>query len=270
MRFSIDVRPQIQEHEGMKITVSLDTYKALTQLLEHEEDTYDAVVWRLLGNSNKQTPSQGSSSQENELHTRTPDTDSTTATPTTSSPISTISNPSESSATPNTSQNTNQTSHTSQTDDTNTANNTVNNTTNTPTGTPPPPAAMTAATAVAPTSATSATAVNPTNATNADAVKTETQPNEDDNAATHYFEYGVKLLIGTQLRRRYKGKEYVATVHAKGLKLDGQNYASLSEAAGAITEYEMNGWAFWQYQDPKNGKWEPVARLRKTTSTAEH
>lgn len=247
MRFSIDVRPQIQEHEGMKITVSLDTYKALTQLLEHEEDTYDAVVWRLLGNSNKQTPSQKSSSQENELYTRTPDTDSTTA----AAPTTTSSNPSESSATPNT----------SQTDNTHTA----NNTTNTPTGTPPP-AAMTATTAVAPTSVTSATAVNPTNA---DAIKTETQPNEDDNA-THYFEYGVKLLIGTQLRRRYKGKEYVATVHAKGLKLDGQNYASLSEAAGAITEYEMNGWAFWQYQDPKNGKWEPVARLRKTTSTAEH
>lgn len=131
----------------MEITVSLDTYKALTERLEHEQDSYDTVIWRLLGN---------------------------------------------------------------------------------------------------------------------------TEEGKSPVLAVHYDKVAdwlgdnVQMPVGTVLRRRYKGAEYTATVEERGLKYDGTLYPSLSEAAGVIAEYDMNGWAFWQHQDPKSGRWEPMARLRES------
>lgn len=78
-----------------------------------------------------------------------------------------------------------------------------------------------------------------------------------------WFGYGVMLPVGTRLRKRLKGEEYVATVQQDGLEFEGQLHNSLSSAGTAITGYNLNGWAFWEYQNLETGQWESVAKLRK-------
>lgn len=130
----------------MEITVSLETYKALTQLLQHEQDSYDAVIWRAISQSNQE-----------------------------------------------------------------------------PTDKIEPPSPVMA------------------------------QWLEDD----------IKLPLGTQLRRRYKGEEFLATIEQDGLLFNDELYDSLSSAAITITKEDVNGWAFWNYQNPKSGRWEPIGTLRR-------
>lgn len=77
-----------------------------------------------------------------------------------------------------------------------------------------------------------------------------------------WFEYGVELPVGTQLRRKYKGQEYVATVQLNGLELNGKLHNSLSAAGYAVTGYNLNGWDFWQFLNPQSGKWEAIGILR--------
>lgn len=83
-----------------------------------------------------------------------------------------------------------------------------------------------------------------------------------DPQMARWFEYGVELPVNTQLRRRYKGREYLATVQPNGLLLEGKEYPSLSAAAYSITDYNVNGWDFWSYLNSKSGKWESLGKLR--------
>jgi len=50
---------------------------------------------------------------------------------------------------------------------------------------------------------------------------------------------------GTVISRKYKGRELRLVVHADGFELDGAMYASLSEAARAVTSQHWSGPLFW-------------------------
>ena len=68
----------------------------------------------------------------------------------------------------------------------------------------------------------------------------------------------------TQIRRTYKGREYRAYVLRNGkISCDGDTYDSLSAAARAIVNRQVNGWAWWKYKDPR-GNWVPMKELRKS------
>lgn len=68
---------------------------------------------------------------------------------------------------------------------------------------------------------------------------------------------GVLLPAGLQLRARYKGKEYLATVERNGISVEGivRKFTSPSLAGVAVAGYPVNGWTFWEYFDEKRGGW---------------
>lgn len=55
----------------------------------------------------------------------------------------------------------------------------------------------------------------------------------------------LRIKPGTRLVRTYRGQRYIVTVRANGFEYNGQLYASLSEAAYAVTGTRWNGWAFF-------------------------
>ncbi len=70
------------------------------------------------------------------------------------------------------------------------------------------------------------------------------------------------LPPGTQLKRVYKGQEYVAQIDAEGkVHVEKEVYNSPSVAAIRITSRPTNGWTFWRYQD-KEGQWVKIDELR--------
>lgn len=68
----------------------------------------------------------------------------------------------------------------------------------------------------------------------------------------------------------YKGKEYAAQVLTSGIiKMDEKEYTSPSAAGRAIMgnndkgkPLQVDGWAFWKYNDDATGKRVPLDKLR--------
>jgi hypothetical protein len=58
---------------------------------------------------------------------------------------------------------------------------------------------------------------------------------------------------GTVLRRRYQGREVVATVLAEGFEYESKVYRSLSAIAREITGTQWNGWLFFGLTERRNG-----------------
>ena len=79
---------------------------------------------------------------------------------------------------------------------------------------------------------------------------------------------GVFLPDGTDLRAKYKGKLYYATI-ADGQWVDvgtGEIRSSPSQAAYSITGGNVNGWLFWLVKRPEDSTWQSLNRLRSKAS----
>ena len=75
---------------------------------------------------------------------------------------------------------------------------------------------------------------------------------------------GLHLPNGTQLRARYKHKEYCARIDG-GAWIDqgGRHHSSASAAAAAITGTNVNGLRFWEAKRPSDVNWQRLELLRK-------
>ena len=73
----------------------------------------------------------------------------------------------------------------------------------------------------------------------------------------------VKLLEGTKLYARYKGRPVEAEVVQGGLKYNGTIYKSPSAAACAVTGNSVNGWNFWEVQEGTERFRRPLSSLRR-------
>jgi hypothetical protein len=63
---------------------------------------------------------------------------------------------------------------------------------------------------------------------------------------------GVSLPDRTLFRVTYKGRMYTAkTQNGRWIDENGVVRSSPSDAAGAITETQVNGWRFWEVKRPK-------------------
>jgi Restriction Enzyme Adenine Methylase Associated/Protein of unknown function (DUF2924) len=74
---------------------------------------------------------------------------------------------------------------------------------------------------------------------------------------------GVRLPAGTELRATYKGQTHLARVSSGALELGGKRFDSPSAAAMSITGHPVNGWMFWKYRLPGQGKWADLKKLRE-------
>jgi len=71
-----------------------------------------------------------------------------------------------------------------------------------------------------------------------------------------FFSRGLCLPNGTQLRARYKGKEYRAKiVKNQWISERGVPQTSPSGAATTITGTNVNGLRFWEAKRPEDGAW---------------
>jgi hypothetical protein len=80
---------------------------------------------------------------------------------------------------------------------------------------------------------------------------------------------GVFLPDGTDLRAKYKGKLYYATI-SDGQWTDlatGEIRSSPSQAAYSITGGNVNGWLFWLVKRPEDANWQSLNRLRVRSGT---
>jgi hypothetical protein len=67
----------------------------------------------------------------------------------------------------------------------------------------------------------------------------------------------------TKLRATYKGRTYWAEIkHSKWLGEDGVERNSPSDAAGAISGTNVNGWRFWHAQRPGDLEWHRLDSLK--------
>jgi hypothetical protein len=73
----------------------------------------------------------------------------------------------------------------------------------------------------------------------------------------------VRVPAGTELRAAYKGQTYLARVSSGALELGGKKFDSPSAAAMSITGHPVNGWIFWKYRLPGQGKWADLRLLRE-------
>jgi hypothetical protein len=75
--------------------------------------------------------------------------------------------------------------------------------------------------------------------------------------------FDVTFPEGWEIRRTYKGREYVARATSGALHLlnDGGRYRSLNELSRAVGAKTENAWQNWFYMDEK-GKQMPVSNLR--------
>jgi hypothetical protein len=68
---------------------------------------------------------------------------------------------------------------------------------------------------------------------------------------------------GTELRAKFKGTDYTATVDEEGrIHSRGKTFNSPSMAAIEIVGHSKDGWLFWNYQD-KDANWVKLDKLRK-------
>lgn len=75
-------------------------------------------------------------------------------------------------------------------------------------------------------------------------------------ATSGFYSRGLLLPNGTALRARYKGLEYIGSIHDnKWIDQQGTEHSSPSAAANAITGTTVNGWRFWEAKLPHEGGW---------------
>jgi hypothetical protein len=76
------------------------------------------------------------------------------------------------------------------------------------------------------------------------------------------------LPVGLRLRKVFKGQERLAAVGQDGIRVQGIDslFLSPSLAAVAVTGYNTNGWAFWDYWDEKTRDWRPLDEVRQFKS----
>jgi hypothetical protein len=68
---------------------------------------------------------------------------------------------------------------------------------------------------------------------------------------------------GTKFRATYKGQTYTAEIkNDKWVDQDGTPRNSPSEAAGAISGTNVNGWRFWHAQRPGDPTWRRLDDLK--------
>lgn len=73
---------------------------------------------------------------------------------------------------------------------------------------------------------------------------------------------GVRFPAGTELRAKYKGRTYLASVENGALVLNGERFDSPSAAAMSITGKPVNGWTFWEGRPPGKTSWQIIKALR--------
>ena len=71
-----------------------------------------------------------------------------------------------------------------------------------------------------------------------------------------FYSRGLVLPDGTELRARYKGRQYEAKIQGdRWIDNDGTEQSSPSAAATAITGTTVNGWRFWEARRPGETVW---------------
>ena len=79
----------------------------------------------------------------------------------------------------------------------------------------------------------------------------------------NFYSRGLVLPNGTQLRARYKGQEYDASIRDGNLYTeDGESHDSPSAAASHITSTTVNGLRFWQALRPGDRGWRRLDVIR--------
>lgn len=74
----------------------------------------------------------------------------------------------------------------------------------------------------------------------------------------------VFLPDGTLFRATYKGKTYTGSIkNAQWIDQLGQIRSSPSDAAGAISGTNVNGWRFWYVLRPQDQDWQRMDALKK-------
>lgn len=78
-----------------------------------------------------------------------------------------------------------------------------------------------------------------------------------------FFSRGLHLPPGTQLRARYKQREYRAQIDGqRWVDEHGSEHTSPSAAAAAITGTNVNGLRFWEAKRPGDIGWRRLELLR--------
>ncbi len=80
---------------------------------------------------------------------------------------------------------------------------------------------------------------------------------------TGFYSRGLTLPDGTELRARYKGREYRARIEGGHLFTeDNEQHDSPSAAANHITSTTVNGLRFWQGKRPGDNTWRRLDVIR--------
>lgn len=79
---------------------------------------------------------------------------------------------------------------------------------------------------------------------------------------------GAFLPNGTLLTMSYNGIVYDAEIRNGLIRTQGENFKSLSGAAGHLTGQSLNGWAYWFALCPGDTHATPVSKLRKDSQAA--
>jgi hypothetical protein len=83
----------------------------------------------------------------------------------------------------------------------------------------------------------------------------------------HFHSRGLSLPDGTELRARYKGREYTSTIQGgKWIDYEGRQQVSPSAAAGKITSTVVNGLRFWEAKRPGDKGWRRLDVIRDSLS----
>ncbi|HEV7661169.1 MAG TPA: hypothetical protein VGO55_15120 [Allosphingosinicella sp.] len=78
-----------------------------------------------------------------------------------------------------------------------------------------------------------------------------------------FFSRGLHLPEGTQLRARYKQREYRGHIEGdRWVDEGGREHTSPSAAAAAITGTNVNGLRFWEAMRPGDSAWRRLELLR--------
>lgn len=74
---------------------------------------------------------------------------------------------------------------------------------------------------------------------------------------------GLEFPEGTKFRVTYKGRPYSAEIkNGQWVGEDGIVRKSPSDAASAITQTNVNGWRFWDFQQPGETSWSKMRVLQ--------
>jgi hypothetical protein len=94
---------------------------------------------------------------------------------------------------------------------------------------------------------------------------------DERRPATVTLARGEQLPVGLRLRARYRGHLFTAEVTSEGIRFEGQDFQSPSDAAtaaklklGARRPAALtNGWTFWRATDPATGAEVRLENLRR-------